>query len=268
MSEPTHNDIYNYVPSLPPAALFAALFGIVFVIHLYQLFSHRVWFFVTFNVGIGFEVFGYIFRVLSVKHSTNVPFYAIDTVLILVAPALFAASIYMVYGRLVTRANAEHLSLISAKRTTRLFVIGDVCAFLAQTAGAGLQASKTSHTVDIGIDLLIAGLSFQAVWFAFFIVVAVCFHVRLKRAGSLPPFAGPRSWLGLLYGLYAGSILIMGRCIFRIVEYAQGYDGFLLSHELYDYIFDSAFMFVVTVLFIFCYPAAALVHSSRPQQSR
>lgn len=46
----------------------------------------------------------------------------------------------------------------------------------------------------------------------------------------------------------------MVRCIFRIVEFIQGNDGYLMGHELYQYIFDAALMLAVLILFSLIHP--------------
>lgn len=58
-----------------------------------------------------------------------------QTLLILVAPALFAASIYMVLGRIILLVDGEELSLIRKKWLTKIFVTGDVLSFVMQGAG-------------------------------------------------------------------------------------------------------------------------------------
>lgn len=55
--------------------------------------------------------------------------------------------------------------------------------------------------------------------------------------------------------LYFASLLIMIRSVFRVVEYIQGYDGYLLHHEVYLYIFDSVLMFLTMLAFNWCHPS-------------
>jgi hypothetical protein len=59
----------------------------------------------------------------------------VQTILILLAPPLYAASIYMVLGRLVAFLRAEKLSIVSVRWMTKIFVTGDVIAFVMQAAG-------------------------------------------------------------------------------------------------------------------------------------
>jgi hypothetical protein len=48
--------------------------------------------------------------------------------------------------------------------------------------------------------------------------------------------------------LYVASFLIMIRSIFRLAEYIQGNNGYLLHHEIYLYILDASLMFIVMVI--------------------
>lgn len=62
-------------------------------------------------------------------------------------------------------------------------------------------------------------------------------------------------WRKHLVVLYVASVLIMVRSIFRVVEYLQGFDGYLLSHEPYLYVFDAVPMFAVMVIFNVVHPS-------------
>lgn len=55
--------------------------------------------------------------------------------MILLAPPLYAASIYMTLGRLIRYLDAEALSIVPIRWLTLIFVIGDVVAFVMQAAG-------------------------------------------------------------------------------------------------------------------------------------
>ena len=58
-----------------------------------------------------------------------------QSVLLLVAPALIAASIYMVLGRIIVTIDGEKYSLIKKKWLTKIFVAGDVLSFLVLSVG-------------------------------------------------------------------------------------------------------------------------------------
>ena len=61
--------------------------------------------------------------------------YILQTLLLLIAPALYAASIYMMLGRIILLTEGEQHSMISQRWLTKIFVAGDVASFLMQGAG-------------------------------------------------------------------------------------------------------------------------------------
>lgn len=64
--------------------------------------------------------------------------YIIQSMYILLAPALFAASIYMILGRIILLTGGECHSIIKQEWITKLFVMGDVLCFIIQSGGKNL----------------------------------------------------------------------------------------------------------------------------------
>lgn len=69
--------------------------------------------------------------------------YLIQSLFLLLAPALLAASIYMFLGRIILVLQAEDLALLKKKWLTKLFVTGDVLSFMLQGAGKHPIPKKT-----------------------------------------------------------------------------------------------------------------------------
>jgi len=80
---------------------------------------------------------GYIGRALSSQESPDWTLgpYIMQTLLLLVAPALFAASIYMELSRIILLADGESHALLKKKWLTKTFVTGDIFSFLLQSGG-------------------------------------------------------------------------------------------------------------------------------------
>ena len=55
-----------------------------------------------------------------------------------------------------------------------------------------------------------------------------------------------------------------------MIEYAQGNDGYLMSHEVYLYIFDAVLMFAAMVLMAWYHPSEinALLAGLKPKATR
>ncbi|RGP78254.1 hypothetical protein FLONG3_3569 [Fusarium longipes] len=248
--------LYHYKPSMAGGAIFALLFIATTLFHSWQLFRGRSWFTIPLAVGGLLELIGYAARCKSSNETPNWTLgpYIIQSIFLLVAPALFAATIYMELARIVEMIDGEGRVMISRKWMTKIFVTGDLLSFFLQGGGGGYQASGTLEALDAGAKVIIGGLFVQLLFFGFFVVVAVAFH----RATLNNPTGRSTSglpWQKHMFVLYAGSFLIMVRSIFRAVEYLQGFDGYLLRHEAYLYIFDAFLMLLVMVLFNWFHPS-------------
>ncbi|GKZ75499.1 hypothetical protein AnigIFM56816_000152 [Aspergillus niger] len=273
MAEQNHINfkLYRYTPSRAAAGIFVALFLLTTIYHVYQLWRRRAWYFIAFVIGGIFQIIGYVCRILAHNHKESVPIYSVQTILILLAPPLYAASIYMVLGRLITFLRAEKLSLVPVRWMTKIFVVGDVIGFVAQAAGGGIMASGTIENYNLGEDVTVAGLAVQLAFFSVFIVTCGIFHRRIRQwptrevtviSARLREQKRP-GWETVLAGLYAASLLILVRSIFRIIEYAQGNDGYLISHEAFMYVFDSTLMFFTMGVMNVCHPSMILVGSQK-----
>lgn len=89
------------------------------------------------------QIIGYICRALAHDDKNSVPIYSIQTIMILLAPPLYAASIYMTLGRLILYLDVESLSPIPTKWLTAIFVTGDVIAFVMQAAGMSVALDSS-----------------------------------------------------------------------------------------------------------------------------
>ncbi|KAH7370740.1 RTA1 like protein-domain-containing protein [Rhexocercosporidium sp. MPI-PUGE-AT-0058] len=247
--------LYQYEPKKILAIIFLVLFGITTCLHIFQLIRKRTWYFVPFVIG----GLCYVGRLLNAGQSygewTTGP-YIMQSLLLLLAPAFFAASIYMILGRIIVLVDGEAHSPIRVRWLTKIFVGGDVLSFLAQSAGGGmLGKAKKQSDVDLGEHIITAGLGIQVLFFGLFVLVAAIFHWRLKAMPSLRSKQLSIPWESYLYILYIASGLILVRSVFRIIEYIMGSDGILLRHEYFLYVFDAALMFVAMVLFNVCHPS-------------
>lgn len=105
----------------------------------------------------------------------------------------------------------------------------------------------------------------QVLSFGLFFVTAIMFQFRgkeyLATLGIIP-------WKKHLFALYATSILVLLRSVFRVIEYIQGNAGYLLRHEVFLYVFDAVLMFLVMLILNFSHPGdiAILLKDQRKEQ--
>jgi hypothetical protein len=200
------------------------------------------------------QVVGYAARSVARDKTDQLIPYVIQSTFILVSPALFAASVYMVLARIIRSLNVESLSIIPIRWLTKIFVAGDVVSFVVQASGAGIMASGGS--MSTGENIILGGLFVQIIVFGVFVITSALFHKRYNstQVAHVLYAADNQDWMKIMHMLYAVSGLIMVRSIFRVVEYIMGHDGYLLANEWPLYIFDAVLMFFVVVLFGWRFP--------------
>jgi hypothetical protein len=143
----------------------------------------------------------------------------------LIAPILFAASIYMILGRLIMRTKSAGYSIIRANWVAKIFVTGDILCFFVQSGGAGmLVQAKDNGGVKRGENIILGGLILQILIFGFFVAVAATWHKRLSARPTA--YSADLPWIRYTWLLYAASALITIRNLCRVVEYALGRVGF------------------------------------------
>ncbi|KAK2761833.1 rta1 domain-containing protein [Colletotrichum kahawae] len=252
---------YHYEPSMVAAVIFIGVFGISGLLHIWQLIRSRTWYFIPFVIGCIFETVGYLGRAMSSQEAPDYTLnpYIIQSILLLLGPALFAASIYMILGRLINLLDAGNYSLIRPNWLTKVFVLGDLLSFFAQSGGGGMLATaKSTDSVKLGENIIVGGLCIQILFFAFFMVVTLIFHMRLSRNPTPKTYSLDTPWKGLLWVLYGTSFMILIRSLFRVAEYVQGSGGELQSKEMYIYVFDALLIGLTSVLFNWFHPSRVI----------
>jgi hypothetical protein len=178
--------------------------------------------------------------------------YALQSLFILLGPILFAASTYMVLGRIILAMGGDRLSVVPTRWLTKLFVVGDVLCFVIQAGGGGiLSAAKSESTMNLGNNVILTGLIVQVVVFGFFIVCTTIYHYRALRLAS--PDVASMPWERLLMSLYAICSLIMLRNLYRIIEYGMGRGSYFQKNEWTLYTFDATLMSFVMVITVAWY---------------
>jgi len=118
------------------------------------------------------------------------------------------------------------------------------------------MASGTSTALTTGKYVVIGGLAVQIIFFSLFIVTATIFHKRLIKTPTDKVLGHTYlPWKEHMLTLYLGSFIILVRSAFRVVEYAMGYNGYLMSNEWPLYIFDALLMTCTMAIFVVRHPS-------------
>lgn len=122
------------------------------------------------------------------------------------------------------------------------------------------MSSGSLKAITTGERIIIGGLVVQLLFFGCFVVTSATFHVRISRRPTSKILDDSLAWERQLYVLYGTSGLILVRSVFRLIEYAQGNDGYLISHEVYLYVFDSVLMLATMVVLTWIHPSEITAH--------
>lgn len=124
---------------------------------------------------------------------------------------------------------------------------------LIQDPGAGLLSSGNSDSINAGQNIVVGGLVVQVVFFGLFVIAGCMFHLRLRKLPTSKSYGTP--WEKHMISLYLVSMMIFIRSIIRVAEYAQGFDGYVFSHEAFLYGFDGLVMWCAMVVMNWVHPS-------------
>ncbi|KAF5710083.1 7-aminocholesterol resistance [Fusarium mundagurra] len=245
---------FEYLPNKPAAISFVVLFGIATLAHLIFLFIFRAWFFIPFILGGICEIFGYFGRAQAHDTPDKAGPFILQNVLLLAGTPFLAATIYMSLRRVATALDSQHLSFISLRWLTKLYVLIDIACIVSQFIGAIIPASGEPDAITKGRTILIAGLIVQLCALSIFILTSLYLYIRIRQETG--PFLDSSlvRWRRYFRTIEAVTVIMIIRSIVRAVEYLQGQEGFVISHEVFIYLFDASLMFLVMVLFLIVHP--------------
>lgn len=125
------------------------------------------------------------------------------------------------------------------------------------------MASSHASMSKTGADIVLAGLWIQIVIFGFFVVLALIFDRRLRAVPTRQSKDGLLPWKRFMWILYIACTFIMIRNIVRVAEFIEGFQGYIILHEAFLYVFDAVPMFSVMVIFSTWYPSVFFKRAER-----
>ncbi|EYB32872.1 hypothetical protein FG05_03759 [Fusarium graminearum] len=257
---------FEYLPNKPAAISFVALFGIVTLAHLIFIFIYRAWFFIPFILGGICEIFGYFGRAQAHDDPVEAGPFILQNVLLLAGTPFLAATIYMSLRRVAAALDSEHLSFLSLRWLTKLYVLIDIGCIASQFIGTIIPASGDADAIVKGRIILIAGLVVQLCALSVFIITSLYLYLRVRNEAG--PFLDSSfvRWRRYFRTIEAVTVVMIIRSIVRAVEYLQGQGGFVISHEIFIYLFDALPMFLVMLFFLVVHPGRLVKERMDPKR--
>ncbi|OAX39962.1 RTA1-domain-containing protein [Rhizopogon vinicolor AM-OR11-026] len=252
--------VFHYDPSKVAAGVAGGLYFIASLCLFTRLFMNRAWWGLCLPIASTFMSIGFFMRIPVSIYPNSLPIFMVQQLFIILPPAAYLAFNYILYGHFIVNCVDRHHSWIKPERVAKYFVISDITTFLIQGGGGGLEASTNQTSEKLGADILLAGLVIQTLSFAFFMLLVVHAWRSILRDHILPR---QEPWGPILWILMFSSTAYMIRCIYRVVELAQGSGGYLTTHEIYFYLLDSLPLFIGICTYIIYWPTKYLEGSAK-----
>ncbi|KAI0735122.1 RTA1 like protein [Earliella scabrosa] len=262
--------LYGYTPTRSACYIFVILFSITTLLHSYQAVRYRAWWLIPTVViaGVG-EVVGWGARVKgSYEPFARMPF-IIQTSVLVLAPTPFVAALFIGFGRVSERLGAQY-SRLSPSMYSKIFLTADIISLLVQGSGGGLAASSTEDPdqVRLGSNITLGGLIVQIISMSIF----CCFMAEYAwRRYNDRPFRKvafdenaeqgifDRHMKLLIAGICLSTMVIYIRCVYRVIEFADGFSGSIAHNEVLFNVFDGAMVTLGFYILNFMHPGRLLL---------
>ncbi|KAF4983053.1 hypothetical protein FZEAL_1453 [Fusarium zealandicum] len=255
----------RYRPSVAGNAVFLAVMAILAICQLYLGIRHKTKsFMITMCLGLVTETLGYVSRVLMNGNPFMRDYFLWYLITLTIGPVFIAAAIYLTLGRMVV-VHGESISRIKPRTYTTFFLGCDIVSLLVQAVGGGIAASTpvtNQYMIDVGTNILVAGLSTQVACLFAFSVCSLEFFWRVRKNPDMcnPEFADLVTSKRFKMFLFAGEAIfgatgfLFIRTVFRSVELSQGFAGELANQEVEFMILDGVMVILASICLTVWHP--------------
>ncbi len=260
-------------PSYGGNLALAVIFGIFFLLHtLSGIWFKQWWFGVAFFCGCGLEMAGYIGRTLSNGDYTVLDWFLLQIICLTIAPAFIMGGIYYILAKFIMIYGTK-FAIMKPMWYSYIFIVCDVISLVIQAAGGGLAATSltANESTESGTHVMVAGLAFQVFSMSIYIFLYLHFFHKIRflhpsQHKQLDDQFNPdykhirdeKMFKIFPYVVFIGVLFVYVRCIYRVVELAEGWTGFLIVHEVYFMILDALMMALTCLILLIFYPGYIL----------
>lgn len=244
---PVSQSIYGYTPNLGATLFFLILFALSTITYLGQgIRSKTTWFFtIAMMLGGISETMGYVAKMLLHENPFSNTGFKMSVVLLTFAPAFYAAGIYYTLKHICLTFGSS-FSRLQPRFYTIIFISCDVFSIMLQAVGGAVSSASSDITIlNIGTDIMLAGLVTQVFTLVIFGVLAADYGVGVyrNRSNLNPATATLRNSLRFkmfVAALWLAYVCILMRCSYRVAELSGGWTNNPILREQGLFIgFDS-----------------------------
>ncbi|RAL58755.1 hypothetical protein DID88_009170 [Monilinia fructigena] len=205
---------FEYLPTVAGNTIYAVVFGILLFAQLGLGIKFKTWgYMVAMIFGLILEIVGYIGRILLHYSPFDNNDFLMYLICLTIAPAFLTAAIYLCLSRIVIIYGQE-ISRFKPGTYTIIFCTCDIISLLLQAVGGAIASlGKTASQVDVGKNIMLAGLAFQVFSLLLFAILCAEFAWRVHSAkGTWNPRCVELS------GGFGGTLFVSHEPEFMILE--------------------------------------------------
>ncbi|TFY67763.1 hypothetical protein EVG20_g3827 [Dentipellis fragilis] len=268
---------YGYVPTEWICIMFLGLFGVSTALHLAQAIYFKIWWLIPSAVVCGIlELTGWAARTWSSIQPLILSPYIMQMTTTIIAPTPLIATNFLILEELILQLGPQY-SRLSPRIYKWAFLSCDLVSLTVQAVG-GAEASIAADGPEIqmtsGGHIMLIGIVFQMFTIAVYTVLAIEFFLRVSsdkpardiavdaRQSRKTAEAKRNPCLRLMVMcLGIMGVFIIIRSIYRTVELVDGFQGKIITTEIWFNIFDGAVIVLAMVTLNVLHPGFLLRHS-------
>jgi hypothetical protein len=254
---------FGYSPNLPLTYVCIAVFSILFLLLCARIFLSRSRLFLLLLPFTSLiQVIGYALRYECANNPT-INLFIVMSIFLLLCANIIAFVNYKTIREVIVFSRVETRFLVIGPKFAKIFYYFSVIASALQGAGGGLQSDEGSRAT--GSQLTIAGSCVQLVTLILFLVSAFYVHCSDDYHFHVHGKDPKRK---LFTVVYATTILLCIRLVYRIADYAVGTGGAIASREWTYYVFDTLMIFLCLTLHCVFFIGNYLPHNNETVDER
>ena len=275
--QPLTASYFQYDPTLAPGIVFSIVFGLIMLAHTVQTIQYRKWWYFSFAIGALAELMGWTARAAAHACPYNKDIFSLQIAILIigiqsslfyaisnfsdhvVAPCFYSAGVYYILGQMISQYGRAY-SPLPPRVYLFVFIGFDLVSIAIQGTGGGLASSAGSKippgNTAPGTHTMLAGIIVQLVSMSFFVILYLYFVWAARALPFSRTAVAATSFV---------AALILIRNFYRAVELSQGWDGYLITHEIYFTVLDGALMALAPLTFNIFYPARYLTGNPEPK---
>ncbi|KAK9762681.1 hypothetical protein K7432_011361 [Basidiobolus ranarum] len=227
-----HYNYYRYIPSVPLSIAAIVIFAVLGAIVFYQSYRYKTRYMYGVAAGAVGEIIGFAIRIWSGQPENDgiIGGYAASTLFLLLPPIVIALGSYLLVAKIILYSNYR-TKFIQPVFIEKAFLSIDVICFAVQATGGGMMA--ITSIAKIGSNIGLAGLSLALA--SLFTFTVMTFYVQRTP--------------GFTFQLLKDD---------QKAEFSEGFQGYLISHEAYFFVFDTLMMLIAILAYIIIPPGRYL----------